>query len=69
MFLAILTLRVCKQIRVLNYMLGASYAHKIIYCTLRGRIKDKNSTLYAIKCQVRCIENTARWLTNTVQLC
>ena len=32
----------------------------IIYGTLCGKIKDKNSTLYAIKCQVCCIENTAR---------
>ena len=29
----------------------------------------QNSTLYAIKYQVCCIENTARWLSNTVQLC
>ena len=39
-----------------------------IYCILRGRIKDRNSTLSAIKFQVCCIKNTARWLANTVQL-
>ena len=37
--------------------------HEVIYCTWHGRIKDKNSTLSAIKCQVWCIENTAWWLT------
>ena len=39
-----------------------------IYCLLRGRIKDKNSTVSAIECQVCSIENTALWVTNTVQL-
>ena len=43
-------------------------ALKLPYCTLRGRIKNKNSTLSAIKFQVCCIRNTARWLANTVQL-
>lgn len=38
------------------------------YCTLCERIKDKNSILSAIKCQVCCIKNTAWWLTNIVQL-
>ena len=41
---------------------------KHAYCTLRERIKNKNSTLYAKKCQVCCIRNTAQWLANTVQL-
>ena len=28
------------------------------YCTLRGRIKDKNSMLSAIKCEVCCIKHS-----------
>ena len=43
----------------------------VVYCTLRGTIKNK-TVLYmisAMKYQVHCIENTAWWLTNTVQLC
>ena len=51
-----------------HYTIKISIHDIICYCTLRGRIKDKNSTLYAIKCQVCCIENTAWWLKNTVQL-
>ena len=45
------------------------------YCLLRGRIKEKSSTIFTIKClvccfryQVCCIGNTALWLANTVQL-
>ena len=45
------------------------------YCLLRGRIKEKSSTVFTIKClvccfryQVCCIGNTALWLANTVQL-
>ena len=39
------------------------------YCIFCGRIKDKNSIVSAIKYQVCCIETTALWVTNTVQLC
>ena len=35
---------------------------------VRGRIKGKNGTIYAIKHQVYCIANTAQWLANTVLL-
>ena len=35
---------------------------------VRGRIKEKISTIYAIKDQVYCIEYTVQWLVNTVQL-
>ena len=33
-----------------------------------GRIKEKISTIYAIKYQVYCMENTVQWSANTVQL-
>ena len=35
---------------------------------VRGRIKEKISTIYAIKYQVYCMENTVQWSANTVQL-
>ena len=35
---------------------------------MRGRIKEKISTIYAIKYQVYCMENTVQWSANTVQL-
>ena len=35
---------------------------------VRGRIKAKSSTLYAIKCQACCIANIVQLLKNTVQL-
>ena len=35
---------------------------------MRGRIKEKIDTIYAIKHQVYCIANTAEWLANTVLL-
>ena len=35
---------------------------------VRGRIKEKIGTIYAIKNQVYCMENTAQWSANTVQL-
>ena len=35
---------------------------------VRGRIKEKISTIYAIKYQVYCMENTVQWTANTVQL-
>ena len=38
------------------------------YCIMHGRIKDKNSIVFAIKWQMCCIDHTALWLTNTVQL-
>ena len=41
----------------------------ILYCWfVRGRIKEKISTIYAIKYQVYCMENTVQWSANTVQL-
>ena len=41
----------------------------IIFCWfVRGRIKEKISTIYAIKYQVYCMENTVQWSANTVQL-
>ena len=56
----------------------ASIPGKIVtdaYCLLRGRIKEKSSTVFTIKClvccfrnKVCCILNTALWLANTVQL-
>ena len=39
------------------------------YCLfVRGRIKEKIGTLYAINCLVCYMENTAHWSANTVQL-
>ena len=35
---------------------------------VRGRIKEKISTIYAIKYQVYCMENTVQWSANTAQL-
>ena len=35
---------------------------------VRGRIQEKISTIYAIKYQVYCMENTVQWSANTVQL-
>ena len=39
------------------------------YCWfVRGRIKEKIGTIYVIKYQVYCMENTAQWSVNTIQL-
>ena len=69
---------------VMIHHLGVSiYCHFCItiqryiirYCLLRGRVKEKSSTVFTIKClvccfryQVCCIGNTALWLANTIQL-
>ena len=40
-----------------------------VYCWfVRGRIKEKISTIYAIKYQVYCMENIVQWSANTAQL-
>ena len=40
-------------------------SHMSIRWFIRGRIKEKNSTIHAIKDQVHCVENTVQWLVNT----
>ena len=56
------------------YMVIHSYTvhtdiHTMSTCWfVRGRIKEKISTIYAIKYQVYCMENTVQWSANTVQL-
>ena len=52
---------------------NAQYCMIKVHCNyicwfVRGRIKEKIGTIYAIKYQVYCMENTAQWSANTVQL-
>ena len=42
--------------------------YNMICWFVRGRIKEKISTIYAIKYEVYCMENTVQWSANTVQL-
>ena len=52
-----------------NTVLLYDYYYNIIICWFaRGRIKEKISTIYAIKYQVYSMENTVQWSANTVQL-
>ena len=49
--------------------MSTTIQYAIMYCWfVRGRIKEKISTIYAIKYQVYCMENTVQWSANTVQL-
>ena len=51
------------------YLLNCYYITLLYPCWfVRGRIKEKISTIYAIKYQVYCMENTVQWSANTVQL-
>ena len=47
-------------------LVGICIQIKLFCWFVCGRIKEKIGTLYAIKCLVCCMENTAHWSANTV---
>ena len=58
---------------MVEYWIGSAFFSEktgcILYCWfVRGRIKEKIDTIYAIKHQVYCIANIAQWSANTVLL-
>ena len=53
---------------VSSYAIILPYVITLICWCMRGRIKEKIDTIYAIKHQVYSIANTAQWSANTVLL-